>query len=89
MQKFRLVLSYDDPYVIYLFVNILIRRRYFESRDDGLTNIYLVFYFLTELWLKWKKSFREATFFRRRFHFCISFINFLTKICVDEVILKL
>ena len=33
--------------------------------------------------------FGEATFFVKRFQFCIDFINFLTNICVDEVVLKL
>ena len=33
------------------FVNILIRRRYLGNRDEGLTNIWLVFRFLTEFWL--------------------------------------
>ena len=45
MTKFLLVLSYDDPYLIYLFVDILIRRNYFENLDDDLTNIWLVFNF--------------------------------------------
>ena len=47
MRKFRLVLSYDDPYLIYLFVNILMRPHFFENLDDDLNNIWLVFNFLT------------------------------------------
>ena len=48
MRKFRLVLSYDDPYLIYLFVNALIRPHFFENLDDDLTNIWLAFNFLTK-----------------------------------------
>ena len=35
-----------------------------------------------------KNSFREDTWFLKRFPFCISFNNFLTDICVDQVFLK-
>ena len=48
MGKFRLVLRHDDPYLIYLFVNILIRPIFLEKIDEALTNIWLVFNFLTE-----------------------------------------
>ena len=48
MRKFRLVLSSDDPYLIYLFVNVLIRPHSFENLDDDLTNIWLAFNFLTK-----------------------------------------
>ena len=48
MGKFRLVLRYDDPYLIYLFVNILTQAHFFENLDDDLTNIWLVFNFFTE-----------------------------------------
>ena len=48
MKKFRLVLSYDDPYLVDLFVNILIRSHFFVSLGNYLTNIWLVFNFLTE-----------------------------------------
>ena len=89
MRKFQSVLSYDDPYLIYLFVNNLIRRHYSENLGDGLTNIWLFYNFLTEFWLNWKNSFGEVTLFLKRFDFCINFINFLTNICVDQVVLKL
>ena len=72
-----------------LFVNIIIRRRYFQNLDGGLTNIWLVFLFLIESWLNLKYYFGEATLFLKRFHFCISFINFLANICADQVVLKL
>ena len=48
IRKFRLVLIYDDPYLIYLFVDILIRLHFFGNLDDDLTNMWLVFNFLTE-----------------------------------------
>ena len=48
MRKFRLVLSYDDPYLIYLFVNILMRPHFFGNLDDDVNNIRLVFNFLTQ-----------------------------------------
>ena len=89
MKKFRLVLSYDDPYLVDLFVNILIRSHFFVSLGNYLTNIWLVFNFLTEFWLNWKNYFGEASLFLKRFHFCINFINFLTNICVDQVVLEL
>ena len=41
MRKFGLVLGYDDPYLIYLFVNTLMRPHFFENLDDYLTNIWL------------------------------------------------
>ena len=47
MRKFQLVLRYD-LYLIYLFVNILIRPQFFKNLDGDLTNIWLVFNFLTE-----------------------------------------
>ena len=47
MRKFRLVFSYDDPYLIYLFVTILIRPHFLENLDDDLTNVWLVFNSLT------------------------------------------
>ena len=72
-----------------LFVNVIIRRRYFQNLDGGLTNIWLVFLFLIESWLKLKYYFGEATLFLKRLHFCISFINFLANICADQVVLKL
>ena len=89
MKKFRLVLSYDDPYLVDLFVNILIRSHFFVSLGNYLTNIWLVFNFLTEFWLNWKNYFGEATFFLKRFHFRINFINFLTNIYVYQVVLEL
>ena len=89
MRKFRLVLSYDDPYLIYLFVNILMGPHFFKNRDDDLTNIWLAFHFLTEFSRNWKKSFSETTLFLRSFHFCINFINLLTNNCVDQVVLEL
>ena len=89
MRKFRLVLSYDDPYLIYLFVNSLMRPHFFENLDNGLTNIWLAFHFLTKFRLNWKNSFGEATLFLKSFHFCINFINFLMNTCVDQVVLEL
>ena len=50
--------------------------------------VWLIFRFLTEFWRSWKNSFREDTLFLKRFDFCISFNNFLTDICVDQVFLK-
>ena len=47
MRKFQLVLRYD-LYLIYLFVNILMRPQFFKNLDSDLTNIWLVFNFLTE-----------------------------------------
>ena len=84
MRKFRLVLSCDDPYLIYLFVNILMRPHFFENLDDDLTNIWLAFHFFN-----WQNYFGEVTLFLKRFHFCINFINFLTNACVDQVVLEL
>ena len=39
------------------------------------------------VWLK--NSFGKDTLFLKHFHFCISFINCLTNICVYQVILKI
>ena len=72
-----------------LFVNIIIRLRYFQNLDVRLTNMWLVFLFLIESWLNLKYSFGEATLFLKCFHFCINFINFLANICADQVVLKL
>ena len=47
MRKFQLVLRYDLN-LIYLFVNILMRPQFFKNLDSDLTNIWLVFNFLTE-----------------------------------------
>ena len=59
-----------------LFVNILIRRRYFENLDDSLTNIWLVLCFLNKFRLNWKNFFGEAILFLKHFYFCVNFINF-------------
>ena len=52
-----------------------------------LTNIWLVFRFLTKFWLSWKNSLGEDALFLKH-QFCISFINFTTNIFVDQVVLK-
>ena len=57
--------------------------------DDGLTNIWLVFRFLSKFWLSWKSSFGEDTLFLKGFYFCINFTNFLKNICADQVVLKI
>ena len=64
LRKFLLVSSYDDPYLIYLFVNKLIRRHYFENLDDGLTNIW------TQLkkFLQWSYFIPKALSFLHQFH---------------------
>ena len=46
---------------------------------------YVFFQILTLL----KNSFGDDTLFFKLFDFCISFINFLTNICVDQVVLRI
>ena len=36
-----------------------------------------------------KNSFGDDTLLLKLFHFCINFINFLTNVCVDQVVLKI
>ena len=47
--------------------------------DDGLTNIWLVFRFLSKFWLNWKNSSGEDTLFLKHFYLSINFSNFLKK----------
>ena len=52
--------------------------------DDSLTNIWLVFRFLSKFWLSWKNF-----LFLKHFYLSINFVNFLKNICVDQVVLKI
>ena len=76
MRKSRLVLRYDDPYLIYLFVNILTRPHSFENLDDDLTIIWLVFNFFYRILTQLKKFFRWSYFFPKTFSFLHQFQQF-------------
>ena len=59
-----------------------------KSRYDGLTNVWLVFRFLSKFWLNWKKFSSEDTLFLKHFYFSISFTNFLINTCLGQAVFK-